>query len=94
MKRFLIAYFQGKYLGENRASSDIHEVARDYFARGFSNPRRLGCYSSDEYRKLIEDKSLPGEDMRDHLFECSQCFNDYSLELSRSQSVIARRPLF
>src|SRR5262249_51877260 len=51
--------------------------ARKHFATGFPNERRAGCPAPGMIRSARADRP-PGDELRDHLFRCSECFNEYS----------------
>jgi hypothetical protein len=68
-----------KYLdGEELAS-----LARRYYAARFPNPRRLGCPPSSEIIKVVGQRQAPDQALREHLFECSECFGEYRQALAR-----------
>jgi hypothetical protein len=52
-------------------------IARKHFATGFPNERRAGCPALGVIRAARADQP-PGDELRDHLFRCSECFNEYS----------------
>jgi hypothetical protein len=51
-------------------------VAQKHFATCFPNERRAGCPAPSVIRAARADQ-LPGDDLRAHLFRCSECFNEY-----------------
>jgi hypothetical protein len=48
--------------------------AREYFAGDFPNRERNGCPRRAEVEKSIKSDVLPADDLRQHLFACSECF--------------------
>jgi len=52
-------------------------VAQRHFATAFPNVRREGCPSPGVILAVRPDRP-PGDELRAHLFRCSECFNDYS----------------
>jgi len=52
-------------------------VAQKHFASAFPNERREGCPSPGVILAARPDQP-PGDELRAHLFRCSECFNDYS----------------
>jgi hypothetical protein len=52
-------------------------VAQKHFATGFPNGRRAGCPAPGVIRASRAGQP-PGEELRAHLFRCSECFNEYS----------------
>jgi hypothetical protein len=56
---------------------ELTSLASRYYTRRFPNPRRLGCPPLSEIIKLVSERQAPGQALREHLFECSECFNEY-----------------
>lgn len=52
-------------------------VAQKYFATSFPNGRRAGCPAPGVIRASRADQP-PSDELRAHLFCCSECFNEYS----------------
>ncbi len=52
-------------------------VAQKHFATSFPNGRRAGCPALGVIRASRADQP-PGDELRAHLFRCSECFNEYS----------------
>lgn len=97
MKKFFISRVRQKIFG----NSDQEEVksivgtARDYFGSDFPNPKRIGCPPEESFRKLIGDKKLPDENLRSHLLNCSECFEEYRNLLQQAKlPAAASKPLF
>ncbi|HEX2490669.1 MAG TPA: hypothetical protein VHR27_14765, partial [Blastocatellia bacterium] len=55
-------------------------VAQKHFANAFPNERRVGCPAPDVIRSARADRP-PGDELLEHLFRCSECFNEYSVAL-------------
>lgn len=76
---------------DNDDSSD-HEVeqlitfGREYFATDFPNPARVGCPSPGALQTLARSDELPGDELCDHLFGCSECFRAYRAALETSKA--------
>jgi hypothetical protein len=68
-----------KYLGVEELAS----LARRYYAARFPNPQRFGCPSPGEIIRVVEQRKAPDQDLRDHLFKCSECFGEYRQALAR-----------
>ena len=68
-----------KKSGGSRIKSprDFIEFAQAYYAGDFTNPDREGCGSSERAKYLVRSEILPDEQMRQHLFACSECFVEY-----------------
>jgi hypothetical protein len=80
-----------KFLLKQRSSDpkDVEELisfARVYFATDFPNPSGGGCHKAVEIRNLISERSIPTDPLRQHLFECSNCFRVYSEMLAVRES--------
>ena len=56
---------------------EITAFARDYFSSEFPNPSRTGCPPGDDLTRLISKHQLHSEEIRRHLFGCSNCFRIY-----------------
>jgi hypothetical protein len=51
-------------------------AAQKHFATGFPNERRVGCPAPGVIQAARYDQ-IPGDEIRAHLFRCSECFNEY-----------------
>jgi hypothetical protein len=63
----------------------LASVARRYYAARFPNPQRLGCPPPGEIIKVVSSRQAPDEALREHLFECSECFGEYRQALAQSR---------
>jgi hypothetical protein len=63
-------------------AEELASLARRYYARRFPNPQRLGCPLPGEINKVVRSRQAPDEDLREHLFECSECFGEYRQTLA------------
>lgn len=73
-------------------SPDIDEIvalARRYYASGFPNPQRRGCPPPGEIVKVVSRRRAPGQALREHLFECSECFGEYRQALAQPRNEVA-----
>ena len=64
----------------------------NHFAGDYPNSERTNCPPLELLGELVQSRKLPGDEIRGHLFTCSECFVDYREELSRrreSQSGVA-----
>jgi len=52
-------------------------VSQRHFATGFPNDRRVGCPAPGVILAARADHP-PGDELRAHLFRCSECFREYS----------------
>jgi hypothetical protein len=74
--------------GNNIRDLDAEEMAslaRRYYAARFPNPQRLGCPPPGDIIKVLGNRQAPDEALREHLFECSECFGEYRQELAQSR---------
>src|SRR5262245_38519608 len=55
-------------------------AAQNHFATAYPNGRRVGCPAPGVIMAARPDLP-PGDDLRAHLFSCSECFNGYSAAL-------------
>jgi hypothetical protein len=65
---------QNPELFNSETPDEFISVAREYFAGDFPNPERKGCPRRAEIEKSIKSGVLPDDDLRQHLFACSECF--------------------
>jgi hypothetical protein len=63
----------------------LTSLARRYYATRFPNPQRLGCLPRGEIIKVLSERRVPDQALREHLFECSECFGEYRQALAQSQ---------
>src|SRR5215510_5776456 len=63
----------------------LASLARRYYAARFPNPQRLGCPPPGEIVKVVMSRQAPDEALREHLFECSECFGEYRQALAQSR---------
>jgi hypothetical protein len=66
-------------------AEELASLARRYYAARFPNPQRLGCPPPGDIIKVVGNRQAPDEALREHLFECSECFGEYSWELAQSR---------
>lgn len=62
------------------SSSEVEAVvasAREHFATAFPNPRREGCPAAGVIQTVVESERVPNDALQAHLFNCSECFNEY-----------------
>lgn len=55
-------------------------IARKHFATSFPNESRAGCPEPGMIRGAPADRP-PSDELRSHLFRCSECFNEYSAKI-------------
>jgi hypothetical protein len=67
---------------------EILTFARRYYATSFPNPQRLGCPPPGEIVKVVSRRRAPGDALREHLFECSECFGEYRQALAQIRNEV------
>lgn len=60
-----------------RSPEDLRAFAQEYYSKDFSNPERVGCPGTGAIKFLVRSETLPDDDARQHLFNCSDCFTEY-----------------
>ncbi|MBI3652630.1 MAG: hypothetical protein HY231_16535 [Acidobacteria bacterium] len=90
-----IAEEQGKEARGTPPSASITDLlaaGREFYARRFPNPERAGCPSPLQLQGLAMATTLPDQQVRDHLFQCSECFNEYREARAWRPSLIPEQP--
>jgi hypothetical protein len=64
---------------------NLISFARDYFTGDFPNPARIACLTSDEIERATKSNRLPPDRLREHVFGCSNCFQQYHQMLTARQ---------
>jgi hypothetical protein len=64
-------------------AEEMATMARRYYAARFPNPQRLGCPPAGEIIGVVRRRQAPGQVLREHLFECSECFGEYRQALAQ-----------
>lgn len=59
------------------SSDEIEAFARDYFASEFPNSAHTGCPPLPVLRQRARTGAAPDDDLRAHLFSCSECFREF-----------------
>lgn len=60
--------------------------AAHHHATGFPNPERCGCPPPGQLTAQIWRGQLPDPSLRQHLFACSECFQEYRTQLAAYQA--------
>lgn len=74
---------------------ELIEFAREYFAADFPNPDRGSCPDRATLDSLARSGSLPDDELRAHLFGCSNCFSEYRTALAERPQispVVSQKP--
>ena len=70
---------------------EVVTFAQAYFATEFPNGERRDCLPPDELKAAAESGVLPGAELLEHVFRCSDCFRSYrSARLARLSHVTAK----
>jgi hypothetical protein len=64
-------------------AEELASLARRYYAARFPNPERLGCPPPGEIARVVRHRQMPDQALREHLFECSECFGEYRQSLAQ-----------
>ena len=64
-------------------AEDLLELGVNHFAREYPQLNRNHCPPSEMLGTLVQSGKLPPDEIREHLFTCSDCFVNYRQELSR-----------
>lgn len=60
---------------------ELNRFAQGYFADDFPNPERRDCPTAETLSSFIRSGKLPSDELRAHLFGCSECFGEYQKAL-------------
>jgi hypothetical protein len=66
-----------EFLPASENDEELTAFARDYFSTDFPNPSRTRCPAPDDFKELISTHKPPSDELRRHLFGCSNCFQLY-----------------
>jgi hypothetical protein len=64
-------------------ADELASIARQYYATRFPNPQRIGCPPPGKIIKVVSRRRVPDQALREHLFECSECFGEYRQALAQ-----------
>lgn len=64
-------------LSDEELTDEVTAFSREYRASEFSNPHRKNCLPADIMQTVADSGELPGADFREHLLNCSPCFNEF-----------------
>lgn len=70
-------------------TDDLLQRGIDHFAEGYPNTNRSNCPPLELLSALVQSGKLPPDEIREHLFTCSECFVHYREELSRRSTLAA-----
>ncbi|HEX8774558.1 MAG TPA: hypothetical protein VF735_13375 [Pyrinomonadaceae bacterium] len=68
---------------------ELNRFAQDYFAQDFPNPKRHDCPAAGTLSSFIHSGKLPPDELRAHLFGCSECLGEYQQALAAHRNEIA-----
>ena len=61
----------------DRTTEELLTLVQRRYATGFPNPQRAGCPAPEVLQSLVQSARLPDDVLHDHVFSCSECFNEY-----------------
>jgi len=87
-----VSQSKDKELDAELVSADqLIVAAREYFSSEFPNPHREGCPAPGVITRIAASGTLPTDDLRAHLFSCSECFTEFSETLAASAPAVSSR---
>ncbi len=66
--------------------------AQAHYAMQFPNPERIGCPAPGQLTSMVWTGQLPTQPLRQHLFSCSECFQEYREQVAAYRQKSARQP--
>ena len=72
----------GRRFKKDQTEQLVH-LGANHFARDYPNSERKNCPPLELPGELVQSGKLPGDELREHLFTCSECFVHYREELLR-----------
>jgi hypothetical protein len=76
-----------------RSAEELRAFAQAYYASEFPNPEREWCPEGAILKSLVQSENLPDEEMRQHLFSCSDCFSEYRTAMAVHQKAQRLQPV-
>lgn len=76
-----------------KSAEDFQSFAQEYYSIEFPNPDREGCPKEAMLESLVRSESLPDQEMRGHLFSCSDCFSEYKAAMAVYLKTPSLRPV-
>lgn len=70
-------------------SDEILEFSRKYRESDFPNPKREGCLPNKRLLEIANSTKLPDAEFREHLLNCSPCFNNFQTA-RQAKTIIAK----
>src|SRR5215510_3451333 len=64
---------------------ELAPIARRYYVTRYPNPQRHGCPPHGEITKVAPQGRAPDQAWREHMFKCSECFDEYRQALAQCQ---------
>lgn len=64
-------------LNRHDDTEELIAEAQRHFAGDFPNPQRVGCPVPGTLQAIVRTERLPDDALQQHLFGCSECFNEY-----------------
>src|SRR5215213_1407301 len=74
--------------------AEILKTTRDHIANDFPNPQREGCPTRGAVFGSFRSGKMPKAEDRAHILSCSECFNEYQVQLaeSRAANTVSENP--
>lgn len=77
---------------ELASPDELISFAQSYFSTDFQNSERLNCPPPAALRASLLSGQLPDENLRKHLFGCSECFHEYQTALRSQPASVILQP--
>lgn len=84
----------GNSLGEVQFAENFMAAAEKFYSNEKTISDRHLCFTEESIYKMVNSGILPNEDIRKHLFECSECFGKYRSALKNKSADTSRRRLW
>lgn len=78
-------------LNRHADTEDLIAAAQRHFASDFPNPQRAGCPASGKLQAIVLAERLPDDALQQHLFGCSECFNEYRVAVLEQRQTNATK---
>jgi hypothetical protein len=69
--------------------AEILKTTKDHVAKDFPNPQREGCPARGAVFNSFRSGKMPSGEDRAHILSCSECFNEYQIQLAEYRAANA-----
>jgi len=76
-----------------KSTEEILSLSRQYQANDFPNPDGVNCPPPGSLRALVLSGKLPGDELRAHLLDCSECFREHHDALLERRASAETKPV-